>query len=138
MSPATAPPLPCSAPDHVADSAANSRTIACASAGTQASLPKALLQQWYMERYADFDQEAKFGDYFTCWHNGDKRQKLWTCVFTELTSGTERFVCGRWGNGDSPKYKVLPDDQRSENSNATEVNVVWYSKWYHGSGIQFI
>ena len=130
MGPESAPHLPSSTPDGVADAAAGSNTSGThhSPAASLVTLPKALLQQWYMERYADFDQNAKFGDYFECWHNGDERHKLWACVFTELVSGAERFLCGRWGNGNTPKYEVIPE-RSSDKTNEAEVDVVWYSKW---------
>ena len=85
--------------------------------------PKAQLQQYYQDRFLDFES---IGKYFYSFDNGDDQHQLHTSVFINPTNGTERFGCGHYGgNGQSPSYKTTLED--ADGSGAS-VEVVWYKR----------
>ena len=98
-----------------------------ATAGTagrnMSPLPKAQLQQYYQDRFLDFES---IGKYFYSFPNGDDQHQLHTSVFINPTNGTERFGCGRYGgNGQSPSYNTTLEDA---DGRGTSVEVVWYKR----------
>ena len=85
--------------------------------------PKAQLQQYYQDRFLDFES---IGKYFYSFDNGDDQHQLHTSVFINPTNGTERFGCGRCGgNGQSPSYETTLEDA---DGRGTSVEVVWYKR----------
>ena len=127
LDPADAPSLPRSAPvsNGVSDSMlAEDDNVASSDVAEDrnAKPPKAQLQQYYQERYLDFES---IGHYFHSFDNGDDHHMLHTSVFTDPTNGTERFTCGCLnGNGKTPLYEITSE----ADSNGELVDVVWYRK----------
>ena len=85
--------------------------------------PKAQLQQYFQERYLDFES---IGAYFHSFSNGDAHNMLHTSVFCDPRNGVERFTCGRLvDNGKNPPYEISSEDVDGDGG---AVDVVWYRK----------
>ena len=86
--------------------------------------PKAQLQQYFQDRFLDFESIGKYfySDFYHC----DDQRQLYTSVFINPTNGTERFGCGRYvGNGKSPSYETTEEDV---DGSGALVEVVWYKR----------
>ena len=86
--------------------------------------PKAQLQQYFQDRFLDFESIGKYfySDFYHC----DDRHRLHTSVFINPMNGTERFGCGRYvGNGKSPSYETTEEDV---DGSGALVEVVWYKR----------
>ena len=127
LDPANAPSLPQSAPvlNSTNDSmmTENENGTSNVAEDRHAKPPKAQLQQYFQERYLDFES---IGAYFHSFSNGDDQHMLHTSVFTDPRNGIERFACGRLvDNGKNPAYEISLEDA---DGNGESVDVVWYGK----------
>ena len=130
LDPADAPSLPSSAPVSSHTSTTSSPMLTQNEIASNVAEdrhvppPKAQLQQYYQERYLDFES---IGHYFHSFDNGDDHHMLHTSVFfLDPTNGEERFTCGRLvDNGKNPPCEISSEDVDGDGK---VVDVVMYRK----------